>query len=207
MVSRIRIDRIELRVCHEGHRREARDRCLVARLRGSHDPVVQPVESLPRTHVADIRRSFSRRVRRYSDFRLRCRTDRLPDQHDQQNSHQPGHREGRNDPGSSVAGDCAGAGADRQTTARAEPGSRRDRCAAPGAGSSITLGAAVGAEPAGSRVPAGGTRTGRNAHDATQILLYGKAGRTRLNLADVRKTISTEIVGFFPLIVKIFLSV
>jgi hypothetical protein len=37
----------------ECHRREARDRCLVARLGGSHDPVVEPVESLTRTHVAD----------------------------------------------------------------------------------------------------------------------------------------------------------
>src|SRR5215204_3709495 len=59
MVPRIRVEGVELGVGTKRHRHKARHSGLIAGLRGLHDAVVESVESLTRTHVADIGWSFA----------------------------------------------------------------------------------------------------------------------------------------------------
>ena len=56
VVAGVGVDRVELGVGAERHRREAVDLRGVALLGGLHDPVEQPVEPLARGHLADVRR-------------------------------------------------------------------------------------------------------------------------------------------------------
>ena len=90
MVSGIGVDAVELGVGHERHRGKPRDGRLVTRLGRTHDPIVEPVESFPRAHVADVRRRLVRPAAvRSQRLRLGRSTLRVPSHHDQKQGEQP----------------------------------------------------------------------------------------------------------------------